>query len=110
VSRGGTGAATLTGVLIGNGTSAVTAVVGGPNQILRRNSAGTAYEFFTASFLTNPMTLNYDMIYQSGGVPTRLPANTTTTKQFLSSVGNGTDATSLAWSALATTDIPSAAL
>lgn len=110
VSRGGTGAATLTGVLIGNGTSAVTAVVGGPNQILRRNSTGTAYEFFTASFLTNPMTLNYDMIYQSGGVPARLPANTTTTKQFLSSVGNGTDATSLAWSALATTDIPSAAL
>lgn len=110
VSRGGTGAATLTGVLIGNGTSAVTAVVGGPNQILRRNSAGTAYEFYTASFLTNPMTLNYDMIYQSGGVPTRLPSNTTTTKQFLSSVGDGTNTTSLAWSALATTDIPSAAL
>ena len=110
VGRGGTGAATLTGVLIGNGTSAVTAITGGPNQILRVNSSATGYEFYTASFLTNPMTLNYDMIYQSSGVPTRLPGNTTTTKQFLSSVGNGTDATSIAWSALATSDIPSAAL
>jgi hypothetical protein len=100
----------LTGVLIGNGTSAVTAITGGPNQILRVNSSATGYEFYTASFLTNPMTLNYDMIYQSSGVPTRLPGNTTTTKQFLSSVGNGTDATSIAWSALATSDIPSAAL
>jgi hypothetical protein len=110
VSRGGTGAATLTGVLIGNGTSAVSAVVGGPSQILRRNSAGTAYEFFTASFLTNPMTLNYDMIYQSGGVPTRLPGPTSSTKQFLTAQGNGTATTSLGWGTIATADIPSAAL
>jgi len=110
VSRGGTGAATLTGVLIGNGTSAVTAVVGGPSQLLRRNSAGTAYEFFTASFLTNPMTLNYDMIYQSGGVPTRLPGPTSTTKQFLTAVGDGTNTTSLAWGTIAATDITAAAL
>jgi hypothetical protein len=110
VSRGGTGAATLTGVLIGNGTSAVTAVAGGPSQLLRRNSAGTAYEFFTASFLTNPMTLNYDMIYQSGGVPTRLPGPTSTTKQFLTAVGDGTNTTSLAWGTIAATDITAAAL
>jgi hypothetical protein len=52
VSRGGTGASTLTGVLIGNGTSAVTAVSGTAGQLLRRNAANTAYEFFTASLLT----------------------------------------------------------
>jgi hypothetical protein len=52
VSRGGTGASSLTGVLIGNGTSAVTAVSGTAGQLLRRNTANTAYEFFTASLLT----------------------------------------------------------
>jgi hypothetical protein len=50
VSRGGTGAATLTGVLIGNGTGAVTAVTGTASQLLRRNAGDTAYEFFTHSF------------------------------------------------------------
>lgn len=110
VSRGGTGAATLTGVLIGNGTSAFTAITGGPNQILRVNGTATGYEFYTASFLTNPMTLNYDMIYQSGGVPTRLPGPTSTTKQFLTAVGDGTNTTSLAWGTIAATDITAAAL
>ena len=52
VSRGGTGASTITGVLIGNGTSAVTAVTGTASQLLRRNAANTAYEFFTASLIT----------------------------------------------------------
>lgn len=52
VSRGGTGASSLTGVLIGNGTSAVTAVTGTAGQLLRRNAGNTAYEFFTASLLT----------------------------------------------------------
>jgi hypothetical protein len=52
VGRGGTGASTLTGVLIGNGTSAVTAVSGTAGQLLRRNAGNTAYEFFTASLIT----------------------------------------------------------
>jgi hypothetical protein len=52
VSRGGTGASTLTGVLIGNGTSAVSAVTGTAGQLLRRNAGNTAYEFFTASLIT----------------------------------------------------------
>lgn len=47
VSRGGTGASTLTGVLVGNGTSAISTAVGTALQILRRNSGNTAYEFFT---------------------------------------------------------------
>lgn len=110
VSRGGTGAATLTGVIIGNGTSAMTAITGGPNQILRVNGTATGYEFYTATFLTNPMTLNFDMIYQSGGVPARLPGNITTTKQFLTSVGNGTATTSLGWASFTNADVPGAAL
>ena len=110
VSRGGTGAATLTGVVIGNGTSAMTAITGGPNQILRVNAGATAYEFFTASFLTNPMTLNYDMIYQDAGVPTRLPSNITTTKQYLTSIGNNTATTSLAWASFTNADVPGDAL
>lgn len=110
VSRGGTGAATLTGVLIGNGTSAFTAITGGPNQLLRVNGTATGYEFFTASFLTNPMTLNYDMIYQSSGVPARLAGPTSTTKQFLTAQGNGTATTSLAWGTIDATDITAAAL
>ena len=52
VGRGGTGASTLTGVVIGNGTSAMTSVSGTAGQLLRRNAANTAYEFFTASLLT----------------------------------------------------------
>lgn len=47
VSEGGTGSITLTGVVIGNGTSPMTGVIGTSNQFLRRNSANTAYEFVT---------------------------------------------------------------
>lgn len=52
VGRGGTGASTLTGVVIGNGTSAMTAVSGTAGQLLRRNAGNTAYEFFTASLIS----------------------------------------------------------
>lgn len=53
VTSGGTGAATLTGVLVGNGTSAFSAATGTANQLLRRNAANNAYEFFTPSYLTS---------------------------------------------------------
>jgi hypothetical protein len=50
VGRGGTGASTLTGVVIGNGTSAMTAVASTTAlQVLRVNSGGTGYEFATIS-------------------------------------------------------------
>jgi hypothetical protein len=65
VGRGGTGASTLTGVLIGNGTSAVTGVTGTSGQLLRRNVANTAYEFFTASLLTGNGTANFVPIWTS---------------------------------------------
>lgn len=56
VANGGTGATTLTGILVGSGTSAVTAVAGTASQLLRRNAGNTAYEFFTATFLTSAIT------------------------------------------------------
>ena len=49
VVNGGTGAATLTGALIGDGTNPVTGVTGTAGQVLRRNLADTAYEFYTPS-------------------------------------------------------------
>jgi len=56
VGRGGTGATTLTGVLIGNATSAVTAVAGTASQLLRRNAGNTAYEFFTPTYISAAIT------------------------------------------------------
>jgi hypothetical protein len=90
VGRGGTGASTLTGVLIGNGTSAVTAVTGTAGQILRRNTGNTAYEFWSANYLVNPMTLEGSIIYSTtGGTPAELFANSTSTRKYLSQI-NGT--------------------
>jgi hypothetical protein len=97
VGRGGTGASTLTGVLIGNGTSAVNAIIGTSGQILRRNTGNTAYEFWTANYMPNVMTLEGSMIYAAtGGTPTELFANNTSTNKYLRSV-NGTAPT---WEAL----------
>lgn len=46
VPKGGTGASTLTGIVIGNGLTAFTAVAsGGGSQYLRSNAGNTAYEF-----------------------------------------------------------------
>lgn len=57
VSQGGTGSTTLTGILVGNGSSAVSAVAGSANQLLRRNAGNTAYEFFTPTYLTANQTI-----------------------------------------------------
>ena len=110
VSRGGTGAATLTGVVIGNGTSAMTAITGGPNQILRVNGTATGYEFYSATFLTNPMTLNGDMIAQIAGVPGRIAGPTAATKHFLTSTGTGSAANTPTWQTLSAADITGSAL
>ncbi|MBX2909493.1 MAG: hypothetical protein KF706_07660 [Chitinophagales bacterium] len=46
VSNGGTGVNTVTGAVIGNGSSPVSGVASSSgNQVLRRNNANTAYEF-----------------------------------------------------------------
>lgn len=47
VGNGGTGATSLTGVVIGNGASAMSAVTGTASQVLRRNAGNTAFEFAT---------------------------------------------------------------
>jgi hypothetical protein len=106
VTKGGTGVATLTGVVIGNGTGNFSAVTGGPLQILRVNASATGYEFFNATYLTNPMTALGDIIIGAGaGVPSRLAGNTTTTKMFLSSTGTGSAATSPVWEQIDMTDL-----
>jgi hypothetical protein len=91
VAQGGTGAATLTGVLIGNGTSAVTAVAGTASQLLRRNAGNTAYEFFTHDFasttgatytgqiistLANSTTTGGAQVYLNGTTGNRIDFNT----------------------------------
>ena len=101
-SYGGTGATSITGVVIGNGIGTMTGVAGTADQLLRRNSANTAYEFFTPTFLSNPMTSLGDMIYgNAAGAPLRLAANATSVNKYLRSV-NGNPPT---WEQIAAADI-----
>ena len=99
VARGGTGANTLTGFVIGNGTSAMTSVSSTtPGQLVRVDSAGTGYEFFTPDYMSNPMTSLGDMIRGNAvGLPIRLAGNTTTTKKYLSQTGDGTISAAPIW-------------
>lgn len=80
VNRGGTGSATLTGVLVGNGSAAFSGVVGTAGQLLRRNAGDTAYEFFTPSYLTGnqSITLSGDV---SGTGTTAITATLATVTQ-----------------------------
>lgn len=102
VARGGTGATTLTGVLIGNGTSAVSGVASTtPLQLFRVDASGTGYEFFTANFMGNPFTTLGDLVYSnSAGAPVRRSPNITTTKMFLSQTGDGTSSAAPQWEAI----------
>ena len=53
VANGGTGVSTLSGFLLGSGTSAISGLPStGPNQYLRRNSGDTGYEFGTLNVET----------------------------------------------------------
>lgn len=57
--------------------------------------------------LTNPMTSPGDMISGgSAGVPTRVAAQTTTTKKFLTETGTGSAGQAPAWSTIAAGDVP----
>lgn len=102
VDRGGTGATSLTGVLFGNGTGAFTALGSTTaNQMLRVNSSGSAYEWFTPDYLSNPMTQMGDMIRGNAvGFPVRLPGNPTGTLMYLTSEGDGTTPFPPYWSAI----------
>lgn len=77
--------------------------VGVNGQVLSANSAtATGLEWVTnAAGLTNPMTTLGDVIYGgSGGAATRLAGNTTTTRQYLTSIGSGGLATAPTFSAI----------
>ena len=106
-SRGGTGATTLTGVVIGNGIGTMTGVVGTAEQLLRRNAANSAYEFFTPTFLSNPMTSLGDIIYgNAAGAPVRLAANSSGSNQYLRSVSSGAPG----WASIVGSDVTGAAI
>lgn len=89
VDRGGSGAATLTGILVGNGASAFTGVAGTANQLLRRNAANTAYEFFTPTYLTanQAITLSGDVTGSGTTAITATIANSVITDSKLRNSG-----------------------
>lgn len=91
VSRGGTGASTLTGVAIGNGTGAITAVAGTASQLLRRNAGNTAYEFFTPTYITanQTITLSGDVTGSGATAITATIANNVVTNAKLAQVATG---------------------
>ena len=95
---GGTGASTITGVVIGSGISTMVGVAGTAGQLLRRNALNTAYEFFTPTYMNNVFTTGGDLVVSnSAGAPLRLAGNTTTTRKYLSQIGDGTFVTSTTW-------------
>jgi hypothetical protein len=87
VSKGGTGATSLSGVVIGNGTSAFTtasSVTSG--QLLRVNTLGTGYEFFTPSFLTAiDILATSPLVWNSGTKTMSIPVATNSANGYLSS-------------------------
>lgn len=71
---------------------------------------GTGQATASAAFnALSPVTTIGDLIYGSGtNTNARLAGNTTTTKQFLLSTGDGTNATAPAWGSIVNGDIPTA--
>jgi len=98
-----TGSANITTVgTIGTGTWNGTAIAVG--------KGGTGQTTAAAGFnALSPTTTTGDLIYADGAASNaRLAGNTTTTKKFLRSTGNGTVATAPAWDTLVDGDIPTA--
>jgi hypothetical protein len=79
---------------------------------LKYNASIEAFEevfrtFGSSSGLSNPMTTLGDTIYgTTGGAPTRLAGNTSTTRNFLRQTGTGSASEAPAWDTLQTGDIP----
>ena len=95
VAQGGTGTNTLTGVVIGNGTSAMTAVAAtGSLQVLRRNGANSGYEFATVAFgggsVTTVSVVSANGFAGSVATDSTTPAITLTTTITGVLKGNGT--------------------
>lgn len=100
VSQGGTGATSLTGYVIGNGTSPFTA----SSTIPFSNVTGTVP---IAQGGTNITTYTLgDTLYASAtNTLAKLAGNTTTTKKFLSQTGTGSASTAPSWEVLDPSDI-----
>ncbi len=99
-ASGNFAAGTITATLNGNATnvSGTVAIANGGT------GATTAIGAFDA---LSPLTTLGDILYSgANGTDSRLPGNSSTTKQFLSSSGNGTAAGAPAWGALSAGDIP----
>jgi hypothetical protein len=78
--------------------------VGTEGQLLRYDEFGSL-EVFTADYMSNPMTSLGDIIYgNAAGFPIRRSPNITTTKKFLSQVGDGTTSAAPQWSEITSTD------
>lgn len=87
VDKGGSGATSLTGILVGNGTSPFTALASSnPQQMLRVNTLGTGYEWFTPSFLAaSDIIATTPLVWNSGTKTISLPQANNTTDGYLSS-------------------------
>ena len=87
VSKGGTGAATLTGILKGNGTSAFTAVTAPSGTIVGTTDTQT----LSAKTLTNPIVTNYVETPYSANSSTAITLDLTNgTVQIITLTGNAT--------------------
>ena len=87
VSKGGTGAATLTGILKGNGTSAFTAVTAPSGTIVGTTDTQT----LSAKTLTNPTVTNYVETPYSANSSTAITLDLTNgTVQIITLTGNAT--------------------
>ena len=109
----------VTGILKGNGTAISAAVANtdyqSPITLTTTGTSGAATfngttlnipNYGASSGMANPMTTLGDIIYgDTGGTPTRLAGNTTSTKQFLSQTGTGTVSAAPSWATLTKTDV-----
>lgn len=87
VSKGGSGAATLTGILKGNGTSAFTAVTAPSGTIVGTTDTQT----LSAKTLTNPTVTNYVETPYSANSSTAITLDLTNgTVQIITLTGNAT--------------------
>jgi len=103
VARGGTGVATLTGIVKGAGAAAFTAATAGTDYVIPAGTVAKASNIVGG----NNTTLLGSMPYQSATDTTTLLApNATATKKFLRQTGTGTNGAAPAWDTIATADVP----